>query len=438
MTTPSAPPPVPPPATDDTSAERPIDAEPLVLVMVGKPARGKSYTAGKLRAFLTWLGYRARVFNVGAYRRRVHGAGQAASWFDPDNPVGRAARRALATQALDDLVQWMHDGGDVGIYDATNSTRHRRDWVLQTCTQAGLPVVFVELQCEDPDVLEQNIRLTKLHNPDYAERDPDEAVTDFKARLANYERAYEPLSLPEDDDRSWIRVVDAGRHVELHAVRGYLPVRLSSFLASLHLVPRTVWLTRHGESLDNLDGRIGGDSALSERGRIYPRSLRAYVDEHAPDDLQVWTSSLQRTIQTAAELGRPTRQWKLLDELDAGVMDGLTYEEIRARHPDVADARGADKLRYRYPQGESYEDVIARLEPVILELERSRSPVLIVAHQAVLRALYGYLQERARDEVPHLSMPLHTVVRLEPSAYGVHEERIPLAPRPDAHPRAGG
>jgi len=35
-------------------------------------------------------------------------------------------------------------------------------------------------------------------------------------------------------------------------------------------------------------------------------------------------------------------------------------------------------------------DVVQRLEPVIIELEREKECVLIVAHQAVLRALVGY------------------------------------------------
>ncbi len=44
----------------------------------------------------------------------------------------------------------------------------------------------------------------------------------------------------------------------------------------------------------------------------------------------------------------------------------------------------------RYPSGESYLDVIQRLEPVIIEIERERECVCVVAHQAILRALYGY------------------------------------------------
>lgn len=43
---------------------------------------------------------------------------------------------------------------------------------------------------------------------------------------------------------------------------------------------------------------------------------------------QVWTSTLRRTIQTARMLPYPKLTWKALDELDAGVCDGMTYEEI--------------------------------------------------------------------------------------------------------------
>ena len=69
---------------------------------------------------------------------------------------------------------------------------------------------------------------------------------------------------------------------------------------------------------------------------------------------------------------------------------GLTYEEVAARFPSEYKARQADKLGYRYPGGgESYIDIIERVKPLLLELERIRDSVVIVAHQAVLRTLLG-------------------------------------------------
>ena len=102
----------------------------------------------------------------------------------------------------------------------------------------------------------------------------------------------------------------------------------------------------------------------------------------------------------------------------------MTYDEICQRMPDEYEAGTVDKFRYRYPRGESYQDVIQRLEPVIFELERERAPVLVIGHQAVLRALYAYMMDSPPHECPFVSIPLHTVLELEPTAYGCDERRI--------------
>ena len=44
-----------------------------------------------------------------------------------------------------------------------------------------------------------------------------------------------------------------------------------------------------------------------------------------------------------------------MNEIDSGVCDDLTYEEIKERWPEDFVARDVDKYRYRYPRGESYE-----------------------------------------------------------------------------------
>jgi 6-phosphofructo-2-kinase/fructose-2,6-biphosphatase 2 len=100
-----------------------------------------------------------------------------------------------------------------------------------------------------------------------------------------------------------------------------------------------------------VEGKIGGDSDLSERGFRYSTALPALIRDNIGDApltvnlqsfryllpsgdpfvSQVWTSTLKRTIQTAQELPYPKLTWKSLDELDAGVCDGMTYEEIEVR-----------------------------------------------------------------------------------------------------------
>lgn len=399
----------------------------VALAMVGLPARGKSYMARKVARYLSWLGHRTRVFNVGSYRRAHVGSRQPNVFFDPDNEAGRKQLHDMAMLALDDMLDWFDDGGEVAIYDATNSTRARRRMVEERCRERGIPVVFIESVCSDPSIIDANVRETKLSMPDYAGMDPEEAVRDFRARIAHYERIYEPL---DDDDGAYIKIIDVGKKVVLNRINGHLPGRLVPLLINLHIVPRPIWLTRHGESAFNVLGIIGGDADLSPRGEEYARSLCRFVHERIPDPegLTVWTSTLRRTMQTAQDLPATALSYRALDEIDAGICDGMTYDQIRDQMPDVHAARKADKLHYRYPRGESYEDVIQRLDPLIIQIERQTKPLLIIGHQAVLRALYAYMMDKPPSECPRLEIPLHTVIQLTPTAYGCAEQRFVLPP----------
>ena len=396
--------------------------------MVGLPARGKSFTARKLAGYLSWLGYPTTVFNVGARRRTQLGPGQSHEFFDPGNQSAVAQRRALASSVLDDAMAYLRGDGRVAIYDATNTTRSQRDMIRARAASEDRDLLFVELVNNEPEVIEANLREAKLGSPDYVGASEAQALADFRARIAHYASVYEPL---EEDEGSFVRHVDRGRQVVIHEVNGYVQGRMVFFLTNLQVSKRPVWITRHGESEWNVLGRIGGDSPLSPRGREYARNLAAHVREHfgAASDLDVWTSTLQRTKQTAAPLGMEIGEWRALDEIDAGECDGMTYAEIEHSLPHEFAARKRDKLAYRYPRGESYQDVIQRLDRVIIELERYRTPVLVIAHRAVLRAFYAYFQQLPRPGVPHLEMPLHTVIKLTPTAYGCLEERTPLEPR---------
>ncbi len=392
--------------------------------MVGLPASGKTYIALKIARYLSWLGQRVRVFNVGEYRRDRLGGRQMADFFSPENVEGCRTRLALATAALDDMLTWLASRGDVAIYDATNADRARRNFVHARCRERGVQVIFIESICDEA-VVEQNIRDTKLHSPDYVGWDPERAVRDFRERIAHYKRAYESI---DDPNKSYVKIIDVGRQFVVNRMEGYLSARLIFFLMNVHAARRPIWLTRHGESEFNVAGRVGGDAPLTARGRAYAQQLSRFIAgrSHNASNVTVWTSTLQRTVNTAEPLGMPTTVWRALDEIDAGICEGLTYAEVSEKYPLEYAARAEDKFLYRYPSGESYADLVVRLETVIVELERQRNPVLVVAHQAVLRALYAYLMGTAQDTCPYLSIPLHTVIELRPNAYGYAETRFPL------------
>uniref|UniRef100_A0A7N0ZUI8 CBM20 domain-containing protein n=1 Tax=Kalanchoe fedtschenkoi TaxID=63787 RepID=A0A7N0ZUI8_KALFE len=400
----------------------------LAIVLVGLPARGKTFTAAKLTRYLRWLGHDTKHFNVGKYRRLKHGANQSADFFRADNPEGMEARNEVAALAMEDMISWMQEGGQVGIFDATNSTRKRRN-MLMKMAEGRCKIIFLETICNDRRIIERNIRLKIQQSPDYADQTNFEAgLEDFKTRLANYEKVYETV-----EEGSYIKMIDmvAGQdgQIQVNHISGYLPGRIVFFLVNTHLTPRPILLTRHGESRDNVRGRIGGDTVLSDRGELYSKKLANFVEKRLRSEraASIWTSTLQRTIITASPIvGFPKIQWRALDEINAGVCDGMTYEEIKKNMPEEYEARKKDKLRYRYPRGESYLDVIQRLEPVIIELERQRAPVVVISHQAVLRALYSYFADRPLKEIPHIEVPLHTIIEIQMGVTGVQEKRYKL------------
>ncbi len=391
--------------------------------MVGLPARGKTHIAQKVSRYLSWLGYQTRVFNVGDYRREQLGGHQTHEFFSHDNAQGLAQREQLARSALSDVESWLRSEGRIAIYDATNSTKERRRMVRERCERMGAHAVFIESICEDQRVIEANIRDTKLRSPDYIGMDEANAVRDFRARIAHYERAYQAI---DEAELSYIKLIDVGQQVVVNHISGYIPSRVVYFLMNIHTTPRPIWLTRHGESLDNVAERLGGDSELSERGKRYAKALAEFLNVQCPvtKPCLVWTSTLKRSVQTVTHIHQPTVSWRLLNEIDAGVCEGMTYEEIRHRQPEEYAARKSEKFAYRYPGGESYADLIQRLEPMITELERQRDPIMIVSHQAVSRVLYGYLMGKTQGECPHLDVPLHTVIELRPTAYGYDERRV--------------
>ncbi|RKP12737.1 fructose-2,6-bisphosphatase [Piptocephalis cylindrospora] len=394
--------------------------------MVGLPARGKTYLAQKICRYFKWQGVSARVFNVGDYRRQNYGAAQPHSFFDPTNPEGQRQRNDVAKLALEDLIQWLEKpDSSVAVYDATNSTRDRREWIVQRCSQSTVPIetIFIESICEDASIILENIKAVKLSSPDYAnEQDPDRAARDFQKRIHHYEVQYETIS--DEDDLTYVKLINVGSLVVLNHIQGYLQSRVVYYLMNVHITPRCIFFSRHGESMYNVSGKIGGDAVLSPRGEEYSSALPKLVRDNLKDQpMTVWTSTLRRTIQTAQELNYPKLQWKALDELDAGLCDGMTYEEIEKKYPEDYANRDKDKFTYRYRGGESYHDVVLRLEPIIMELER-QSNILIIGHQAVLRCILGYFMNLSIQDIPYLRIPLHTLIKLTPRAYGCDEERF--------------
>lgn len=65
----------------------------------------------------------------------------------------------------------------------------------------------------------------------------------------------------------------------------------------------------------------------------------------------------------------------------------MLFITLQRAYPDDFANRDEDKFNYRYRGGESYRDVVVRLEPVIMELERQEN-ILIIGHQVRLVSFF--------------------------------------------------
>ena len=104
-----------------------------------------------------------------------------------------------------DLMTFLQNGGDVGIFDATNTTRNRRKQIVERCWHADVDILFIESICNDPVLLAKNYEM-KLSNSDYAKMDPETARKDFADRIKKYESIYETLDEVIDKDIPYIKL----------------------------------------------------------------------------------------------------------------------------------------------------------------------------------------------------------------------------------------
>ena len=194
----------------------------------------------------------------------------------------------------------------------------------------------------------------KLQSMEYLGYDMKKAKQEHYKRITFQQASYDPL----ENDSLVFCIVEIGdgddKRYLVNNIRGYLPTTIISFLMNLHPTARPIYFSRHGQSLYNIEDRIGGDPSLTEYGLQYARKLGERVkeiDELPPDELVVWTSFLKRTQETAQFIQCNYRvRWHALNEIGGGMCEDITYEEMAKKYPDLMEMRRKDKLSFRYPQ----------------------------------------------------------------------------------------
>lgn len=311
--------------------------------------------------------------------------------------------------------------------------------VIQGQADDSIEVLFLESCCFDEVILEKNIRL-KLQGPDYVGRDPSLCLADFRARVKMYEASYESIGQYEEENQlPYLKLIDVGQKLVAFNTVGFLTAQAMEFLVNFHLAERQIWMTRNGESEDDQVRRIGQHSPLTAAGHRYAQSVTRFIESQRSaweqdrqislrqrmPKLRVWTSMMTQALQTAQPLlsaGYNVRNSPLLNDLHAGKMAGMTFEEIQLRYPNEMQERAAYPMTYRWPGpgGEAHSDVIHRLRAIILDLERTRDHVLLITHRAVMRVLLTYFEGLTKDKIAMVDVPPDTLYLVEPVSHPSH------------------
>jgi broad specificity phosphatase PhoE len=159
------------------------------------------------------------------------------------------------------------------------------------------------------------------------------------------------------------------------------------------------WLIRHGEPAQPLL-----DVGLSEKGRA--QMARVAEELKAEPVAAIYTSPQPRALESARIVagGRPLDVVADLHEIDFGDFEGLTYDEIAARYPDLYRQWMETPTQVRFPNGETFSEMRVRVLKAFdaIRRERAGQTAVIVSHGGVNRILIAWA----------LEMPDHCLFRL--------------------------
>ncbi|CAG9773856.1 unnamed protein product [Ceutorhynchus assimilis] len=403
---------------------------PLLVAMVGLPGRGKSLLAKRLCRYLNYTGDNSKVYDISEYRRKHMKQYATHEMFRADNLPAWRIRQQSFREALEEACDWLATRGhQVAVLDGPNVSRAQRQEIYDLAySQLGFRVMFIECVCEDPVLLERNFKEILQYSADYRDMATEQALKDLTLKMAHYKAQYESPTLGSlwELPCPMVKLLDGGEGgVIAHGVTGVREGKILAYISTPKPYQQTLYFSRHGESEFNVIGRIGGDAPLSPRGRMYSKSLARHVQDLKLPSLQIWTSTLQRTKATSALINAPQQHLPELDEIWSGDCENLSYEELQDRFPRELALRDREKLKYRYPQGESYIDVMQRLVPVLTQLE-CETNVLTISHQAVLRCVLGYFLETDPEEIPYIHVPLHTIIKITLQGYNYNMETVKM------------
>ncbi len=166
-----------------------------------------------------------------------------------------------------------------------------------------------------------------------------------------------------------------------------------------------VYCVRHGETASNSQGRIQGqlDTQLSPLGQRQALAVAAAL-KNLPIDA-IYSSPLLRALETAQSIADVMRLPVVVDsrlmEINAGVFQGLCWDEIERDHSAAARQWKSHDPDFCIPEGESRRALMVRAQGAFAAIrEAAHRAVVVVAHGGLLSAAFKVLLEIPAERNP--------------------------------------
>jgi len=172
----------------------------------------------------------------------------------------------------------------------------------------------------------------------------------------------------------------------------------------------TVLFVRHGQTESNITGYFMGrsDEDISDLGYAQVRSLSSRLASFPI--ASIYTSPLQRTINTARILAEPHKlELNVLDdliEIGLGDWQGLHRDEISQKWPEIWRQSRIDPSDVTFPNGESFQQVTERAVRAFNRIvaDNKNRHTLAITHDAVIRVLAAHVLGTSNSIYRHMEI----------------------------------
>ena len=179
-----------------------------------------------------------------------------------------------------------------------------------------------------------------------------------------------------------------------------------------------IYIVRHCETEGNTKKVFQGhcDLPITKLGEAQLRALSKRFDKIHLD--KIYSSPLLRAYKTAEALkGNKDTEiicYDELIELNGGVLESKTYEEIYSTFPDFKDMWLNNTYDFAPENGETMRDGYCRIWNAILNIaqENAGKTIAVATHGGMIRCLLTRLLEGSVEKMPNVSWAGNTSVSL--------------------------